>query len=257
MKRFITAAGAAVMALSCLTAAPVSADSRKDLIWQSAYQKVLTTYSRMQGFDGGKTKDSSGARWDLYDIDGDNMPELFISPDNSHAYGVMIYTCVDGEPKLLQAGEDQAFGEFGLCAVSTDKHMLGSFHTGMGIVSRTMYKLEGGTLKKLDSFMNDAEAHLEDQRDKTVWQHNDEQVTAAQYYAAYDPYASILWKEDVGRTYAFSDRSPLSSELRKVQAAAPPDVNTALVGGSAAALFVALIAALISIISRREKRHRH
>ena len=93
MKRFITAAGAAVMALSCLTAAPVSADSRKDLIWQSAYQKVLTTYSRMQGFDGGKTKDSSGARWDLYDIDGDNMPELFISPDNSHAYGVMIYTC--------------------------------------------------------------------------------------------------------------------------------------------------------------------
>ena len=256
MKRFITAAGAAVLALTCLTAQPVSADSRKDLIWQSAYQKVLTTYSRMQGFSGGKTKDESGARWDLYDIDGDETPELFISPDNSHAYGVMVYTCVDGEPKLLQAGEDQAFGEFGLCAVSTEKHMLGSFHSGMGVVSRTMYKLEGGTLEKLDSFMNDAESHLEDQRDKTLWQVNEERVTAAKYYAAYDAYASILWKEDVGRTYAFSDRSPLSSDLRIVQAAAPPNMQTAIIGGCAAAVVISLIAAIVSVIMRQEKRRR-
>lgn len=256
MKKFIMAAGAVLTALGCLTAAPVSADSREDLIWQSAYQKVLTTYSRMQGFEGGKTKDENGARWDLYDIDGDDTPELFISPDNSHAYGVMVYTCVEGEPKLLQAGEDRAFGEFGLCAVCTDKHMLGSFHTGMGVVSRTFYKLENGTLKKLDSFMNDAESYLEDQRGKTVWEHNGEQVRAAQYYAAYDPYAAILWKEDVGRSYAFSDRSPLSSELRKVQAAAPPNMQTAVIGGLSAAGAVALIAAVTSVIIRREKRHR-
>lgn len=244
----------AAVLLGTMTAMPVRADNTSDAIWQSAYQKVLTTYSRMQGFEGSPSKEESGSRWDLYDVDGDGTPELFISPDNSHAYGVMIYTCVDGSPKLLRAGDAQAFGEFGMCAVNTEHHMIGSFHTGMGVTSRTFYGLESGSLVELDSFMNDAESYLEDQRDNTVWQVNGSDVTSSMYMATYEPYSGIIWKEDVGRTYAFSDRSPLASGVRFAKSAAPPDMQSAFAGGSIAALILALIASLTSILMRRKKR---
>ncbi len=253
MKRFGIVSAAALLGLSCLTAVPVQAESQADLVWQAAYQKVLTTYSRMQGFEGSPSREESGSRWDLYDIDGDNTPELFISPDNGHAFGVMIYTCIEGEPKLLQTEETQAFGEYGVCAVNTEHHMIGVFQTGTGIVNRTFYSMEGGTVTKLDSFMNDAETYLEDQRDQTKWMLNGAEVTAAMYFSAYDTYANILWKEDVGRSYAFNDRSPLSSELRSVRAAAPPDMKTALVGGAVAAFAVALIASIVSKLIRKSE----
>ncbi len=242
---------AAVLSLCLVTSLPVSAKGSGQLDWQLAYQKVLTTYSRMQGFQGGDSKEDLGSRWDLYDVDGDGTPELFISPDNSHANGVMIYTCVDGEPKLLQAKGQQAFGEFGLTAVNAQNHMIGSFHMGSGIVIKKYFKLEKGELVFLDSFMNDEESYPDTQKNKTVWEHNDKSVSREEYDEAYAEYAPIVWKEDVGRMYAFNDRSPLASDLKNSADTEPPDMKQALIAGSIAALVVSFVAGIISKIIRR------
>lgn len=242
---------AAVIGLSLVTSVPVSAREAGQLDWQIAYQKVLTTYSRMQGFQGGASKEDLGSRWDLYDVNGDGTPELFISPDNSHANGVMVYTCLSGDPKLLQADGQQAFGEFGLTAVNAQGHMIGSFHTGSGVEMRSYYRLEKGELVLIDSFMNDEESYPDTQKNKAVWQHNEKSISKEEYETAYAPYADIVWKEDVGRRYAFNDRSPLASELQNAGAADPPDMKTALIAGSAAALVVALVAGIVSKLIRR------
>lgn len=247
---------AAVLLLTVILSAPsVHAARHEAEDWQLAYQKVLTTYSRMQGFEGGASKEDYGARWDLFDIDGDGSPELFISPDNSHAYGAMIYTCVKGEPKLLQTVDQQAFGEFGMAAVNVQEHLLGSFHTGSGIVQQKLYKLENGQLVELASFMNDFESYPDSQKDKAVWQVNGRNVSQSEYDAAYAAYEGLVWKEDVGRTYAFNDRSPLASDAEMSVAAEPPDMKTAAIAGSIAAVVTASTAAAASVLMRRKHRH--
>lgn len=242
---------AALLAGLCLTGAmPVEAAKTKDLDWQLAYQKVLTTYSRIQGFQNGSTKDDYGSRWDLFDIDGDGSPELFISPDNSHANGVMVYTCYRGEPKLLQCGEYQAFGEFGLTAVNVEEHLLGSFHTGSGIVRQAFYKVENGTLKEMDTFMNDFESYPPAEQNKAVWEHNGQTVSREEYEEAYTAYEGLVWREDIGRQYAFNDRSPLASAHKSVSNSKPANMKISLIGGSIAAVLVAVIAAITSKLIR-------
>ena len=249
MKR--TLLPAALLAGVCLMGTlPVGAAKNKDLDWQLAYQKVLTTYSRIQGFQSGSSKDDNGARWDLFDIDGDGSPELFISPDNSHANGVMVYTCYRGKPRLLQCGEYQAFGSFGLAAVNAQEHMLGAFYIGSGIVRQAYYKVENGTLRELDTFMNDYESYPESERNKAVWEHNGQSVSREEYEAAYAQYEGLVWREDIGRQYAFSDRSPLASEHRSVSDSRPANMKIALIGGTIAAVIIAVIAAIVSKFMR-------
>ncbi len=252
MKR-IALIPALVLGMQLLSPLSAGADDTAEQTWHLAYQKVLTAYSRMQGFEIGSTDDSYGARWDLCDIDGDGTPELFISPDDSHVNGVMIYTCIAGNPVLLQCGSQQAFGENGVTAVNTDEHMIGSFHTGSGIELRTFYKLENGKLTQLDSFMSDIESYPDDEKSKAAWELNSRNVRKEQFDAALEPYTKIVWREDVGRSYAFIDRSPLAAVKHSAAADAPPDMKFALTWGSAAALTVSLIAAIVSIIGRRKK----
>jgi hypothetical protein len=244
---------ALLLGAKLLSPATVQADSNSERTWHLAYQKVLTAYSRMQGFEVKSADDPYGARWDLCDIDGDGTPELFISPDDSHVNGVMIYTCQSGDPVLLQYGSQQAFGENGLTAVNTDEHMIGSFHTGQGIVQRTFYKMENGKLTQLDSFMDDIESYPDDEKSKAVWQLNGHSVSKKQYDAAYEPYSEIVWREDVGRAYAFIDRSPLAAVKHSAVADDPPDMKKALLWGSIAALIAAVCAAIVSILWRAEK----
>ena len=228
-----------------------AADSNTERTWHLAYQKVLTAYSRMQGFEVKSADDPYGARWDLCDIDGDGIPELFISPDDSHVNGVMIYTCQAGNPVLLQYGSQQAFGENGITTVNTDKHLIGSFHTGQGVEQRTFYKMKNGKLTLLDSFMSDIESYPEGEKSKAVWELNSHTVTKERYDTAYTPYTEIVWSE-VGREYAFIDRSPLAAVKRSLTADDPPDMKKALIWGCTAALIAAVCAAIVSLLWRRQ-----
>lgn len=241
---------ALLLGVHLLGSVPVQADSSTERTWHLAYQKVLTAYSRMQGFEVTGAGETGGARWDLCDIDGDGMPELFVSPDDSHVNGVMIYTCQAGNPVLLQCGTQQAFGECGQTAVNTDEHMVGSFRTGSGIIQRTFYRMENGRLIQLDSFMSDAESYPEGERTHAVWEVNSRRVSQKEYEAAYAQYSSIVWREDVGREYAFIDRSPLAAVKHSITADDPPDMKKALLWGSVAALIAAVCAAVISILWR-------
>ena len=250
MKR-IAIPAALLIGLSAMTAAPVHADSSSERTWHLAYQKVLTAYSRMQGFDAGGDEET-GARWDLCDIDGDSIPELFISPGTDPSLGVMLYTCQGGEPLLLQSGTQQTFGSCGLLAVNTDEHLIGSFRTAEDVVQRTFFKLENGRLTQTDSFLTNVETSGSGGRSRSVYQHNGLSVSRPNYDTAYAPYGNIVWREDVGREYAFIDRSPLAGVRQSAVSQDPPDMKKALIWGSAAGVFLAVCAAVASLLGRAE-----
>lgn len=253
MKRAALLSAALLLGMHLISPLTAQADSKDtERSWHLAYQKVLTAYSRMQGMEIDNTSEEYGSRWDLCDVDGDGTPELFLSHDDSHVNGVIIYTCLEGEPVLLQYKDRQAFGECGVTAVNTDEHLIGSFHTGSGIVQQTFYRLENGKLTELDSFRSDIESYPDDEKSRAVWEYNSRSVSKAEYDAAYEPYSTIVWRENVGRAYAFMDRSPLAAVRSSSVADEPPDMKSALIWGSAAALIAAVCAAVISILWRAE-----
>ena len=116
---------------------------------------------------------------------------------------------------------------------------------------RTFYRLENGRLIQLDSFMNDIESYPDDEKSKATWEVNSRSVSRKEYEAAYERYSTIVWREEVGREYAFIDRSPLAAANRSATGA-PPDMKSALIWGGSAALFCAICAAIVSILWRAE-----
>ena len=251
MKRIVIPA-ALLLGFSIIAAAPAHAEESSEHSWHFAYQKVLTAYSRMQGFEAGNSEEDTGARWDLCDVDNDGTPELFISPGSDPGMGVMIYTCLAGEPLLLQSGSQQTFGSEGLVAVNTDEHLIGSFRTAEDAVQRTFFKFENSRLTQTDSFLTNIESSERTGRKKTVFQYNNLDVTRQSYDAAYEPYGTIVWREDVGRKYSFIDRSPLAGVKQSIMAQDPPNMKSALFWGSTAGAFVALCSAIASILWRAD-----
>ena len=91
------------------------------------------------------SEDAITPAFDLLDMNGDGIPELFISYGDVHAMGVFAYTFADGV--LCDLSEDNsAFGSYGLADVSSDGH-LKSEYSGMGITYDSFYRFEGNALK--------------------------------------------------------------------------------------------------------------
>lgn len=91
------------------------------------------------------SEDAITPAFDLFDMNGDGIPELFISYGDVHAMGVFAYTFADGV--LCDLSEDNsAFGSYGLADVSSDGH-LKSEYSGMGITYDSFYRFEGNALK--------------------------------------------------------------------------------------------------------------
>lgn len=237
---------------------PASAEEEE---WQAAYRQFLTDYRRTDGYMPETTGEISfGSRWDLCDVDGDDIPELFISPDTSHAFGCRVFSYIDGEVVPLEIREGQAFGEYGLTKVCPEMHLIRAYHFGMGSEWVGYYAFDGTALTEVDRFLGTSTYINEEIGTEDFYHRNDTEITEQEYNEGIAEYEAYTWIESVGRAYSFDDMSPLEgktvqSGLQEIpyEPEEPVNVGKAALWGTVSAVILALLAAFASVKLRKQE----
>ena len=157
--------------------------------WKEAYIEILNTE---------KSSDlwySDGFKFDLYDIDSDGIPELFISKGPAVYNGVDIYT-FDGENAIKLVNDLYMMGIVG---VSKKNNMVESGLYNHGYDGHSYWTKNGNSLDSLCYFNFDEGA-----TETRHWFVNGEEVSVKEYCDSINKYYSDDWVS-VGRTYEYSD----------------------------------------------------
>ena len=109
--------------------------------YTTAYRQFLEAYVKENKF-------AHRARVMLALIDDDNVPELILIEDNSHAARVKVYTYYQGS--VIELGE---FGSTGSMLYAEKGGMILSGFTGMGECDSDFYHVEDGEAKLVCSMM--------------------------------------------------------------------------------------------------------
>ena len=139
-------------------------------------------------------ENATSPSFDLFDMDNDGIPELFVSLGDYHASGVFAYTFKDGALADLSGGK-KSFGSYGEAAVSADGYLAGEY-MGMGMTSDYFYMLEGDKLVLKKSIVSE---EFPDPTDDDPYHFslkykvNDEDVTEEEYNSAFDEYDAHDW----------------------------------------------------------------
>lgn len=235
--------------------------SAEEEAWQTAYRQFLTDYRKTDGYLPETTGEISfGSRWDLCDVDGDDIPELFISPDTSHAFGCRVYSFIDGEVVPLEIREGQAFGEYGLTKVCPEMHLIRAYHFGMGSEMVGYYAFDGAELTEVDRFLGTSVYISEEIGTEDAYQRNGADITEQEYNDGIASYEAYTWVESIGRAYSFNDLSPLEGKtvqmgLQEIpyEPEEPVNVGKAVLWGTFSAVILAALAALTSAVLRRQE----
>lgn len=153
--------------------------------WKGAYKAAFETFRQ----SGDYTKSSM---FSLCDINGDDIPEFFISEDFYHAAGVHVYT-FDGE--LTELGE---FGSNGKTLCCADSGILLSFYMQGGEYHSKYYRLEADGLVELAYFYNNL-----GRPETAVYKLNNVEVSEEEYNSELEKYQGDFIS--LGRDFQFTD----------------------------------------------------
>lgn len=168
--------------------------------YKSLYKAKLSEICEYEDYE------PSISTFDLYDIDGDGVPELFLAFGNFHAAGVFVYTVRDGEAVQLCTSDKEYFGSWGRTMVNSSG-FLASRYFGMGSGYADYFRLENGQL----TLMVSSEHHMlymgfpdenEAEQDKFVI--DGIEVSEEEYNSAVEKYEALEWT-DVGQGNRFFD----------------------------------------------------
>lgn len=150
-------------------------------------------------------ENASSPAFDLFDMDNDGIPELFVSIGDYHAAGVFAYTFKNGVLADL-SGDNTAFGSYGEAAVSADGCLTGEY-MGMGITYDSFYQLDGDKLVMISNVeMGEIPDGDDYENIMTYYKINDEDATEEEYNSAFDKYNAHDWVT-VGRGNLISEET--------------------------------------------------
>ena len=182
---------AAFSAAALLTAAlPVTAEAVEDKTydkilfdsWQDAYHVVLSDCYGSEEYNFADKDITSGSRFELYDIDHDNVPELFIS-DSGYKMG----TCTVYSFYNNKLSKPVVLGAYGNSFADPNASYLIHNYQHMGVHEITYFKLEKGVFTKEISFMdNTANEGMEGV--EIVYAINGENVSETKYVQEKEKY---------------------------------------------------------------------
>ena len=184
--------------------------------WKEAYSAVLRYFEGTDDF----SEDTSS--WDLYDINGDETPELFISPKSTQDSGVYVYTFANNKCQKLSFPDkndtsDMA-GSWGVVSVIPEKNLLRSYTLKDCVEKNIYYNFLGKTFKSDFVFASNS---IEGE-----YFCNDIAVTPEDYSLAIKPYRAMS-EYAVGRKYSFRDISvsfeAYESDLKTVEPETEPE----------------------------------
>lgn len=164
--------------------------------WLTAYQSLLQDFMQSENFienDAAKSPYYNGSAFSLYDMTGDGIPELILSPDDSHGSACTIYSYQD---TLTELGE---LGSFGKMRYEPETNVLVSSFTGQGTTTTVFYRAENGELQKLAELYDNSGAVS-----PAVYQINGEDASGEDYQAVWEQYTgenSVI----LGRDHMLTD----------------------------------------------------
>lgn len=86
----------------------------------------------------------------LYDITGDDIPELFVSPCDTHASGVDVYTWANGAVIPVRHAGGYGFGSGGEVVYLPSSGLLDSYYIGMGVIMNELFRVkDNGTAERV------------------------------------------------------------------------------------------------------------
>ncbi len=192
-KKIISLLLAGVLISTATTGMTTSAASLSDLTydWQLAYYEWLASgylYSDNAGDD---------PMYDFYNINNDEIPELFISGGLWHTGAIKIYT-VNSEGNLIDlTADNNELGTYGTIRCDDNSGYVMNTFTSVGYATANFYVINGDTLEIADAF-----SYMGPTEEEYTYRVNETVVTKADYYDAYAYYDNIAW-DSVGRKYAF------------------------------------------------------
>lgn len=165
--------------------------------WQELYADELRNYMNSNNY-------TDLAMFDLYDIDNDDIPELFISNNTGSADScVSVYGYNNKE--IIKLGEYSAYGCGGTLSYFTQNSILDACHGMHGKFYSELYSKNQNTMENIISLYSNIGDVGEDS-DKLICQVNGENVSYEEYRKQVDKY---LYGEiiRVGRKYTLDEET--------------------------------------------------
>ena len=164
--------------------------------WKEAYSAVLRYFTNTSEYS------ENISSWDLYDINGDEIPELFISPKSSQDSGVYVYTFDKNKCCKLsfpnEKSTSETAGSWGVVSVIPEKNLLRSYTLKDCVEKNIYYNFSGSTFKSDVVFASNS---IEGQ-----YFCNNSEVTPEDYFISLKSYEDMN-EYVVGRKYSFKDIS--------------------------------------------------
>ncbi|MDE6034639.1 MAG: leucine-rich repeat domain-containing protein [Ruminococcus sp.] len=168
--------------------------------WKDSCKKILKNLNN-----------SSDMMWDLYDIDGNGIPELIVSYGNSHVSYCEVYA-YDGSDFVMMStvnaygNEQNSFGHYGEIYAINGKNQFETYDINNGTEVISFFTLDGNNLKTDITFENNSGAVGEDSANFYV---NNKKVSKEDYDKAYEPYSKYDVQGNsvtpLGRKYKFEN----------------------------------------------------
>ena len=205
MKRSLLAgtAAAALILTGCSTgtyivseAQPTTSAVSPDSVvfsWQKAYSDKLSEFRSSKDFVG----DANGSMFDLYDLTGDGVPELVISPSTENDAACTIYTAAGSS--VTEIGSTGAKGVFGYIPA---QNALSFRYQGKNFEIREFFRIEENALVTLKKFYNNNTSASSGGR--LTYEVDNAPVKLAEYQQMLNDFTAET-EFEIGRKFGFTD----------------------------------------------------
>jgi len=161
--------------------------------WQQAYADKLGEFRNSSAFVSG----SSGSMFDLYDLTGDGVPELVISPSIETDAACDIYTAAGSS--LVKIGSTGSKGVFGYIPA---QNTVGFHYHGKNFELSEYFKIEENALVTLKKFYNNKSSASYGGR--MTYEVDNSPVKIAEYEKLLKNFTDDT-EFDIGRKFSFTD----------------------------------------------------
>ncbi|WP_303836672.1 leucine-rich repeat protein [Ruminococcus flavefaciens] len=151
--------------------------------WQEAYSAQLRSLESTGKYSFNLKED--GSRYELYDVDGNGVPELFVSQSDARPYGCKIFTYNGSCNEILETGA------YGYVDIAEGAPYIVYYDTHMGYTYEKYYRFDG-TGATLENTFEDNSANSD--IEEVYYKVNDIEVSKETYELAHEQYSGFKLK---------------------------------------------------------------
>lgn len=153
--------------------------------WRKAYTNFLKKYLAEADYPADYPE---ACGFSLVYIDNDDAPELVIRDGNGHSAAAHVYTCINS--KVVKLVGDLG-GTHGMIGYIEKGELVSSDVCYHGVETRTIYRIDAGTCKKVVTLFNNAGDTPEGKT--PTYEVNDKKVKQSEYTRAWKKYKDRKW----------------------------------------------------------------